>query len=82
MDNLVIEMSLAAGVDISPCLEFWGWTLTGKVSTRMEQEGLEPYLFENYITETVSPSRRDVVLQKHPDINRQVSHVLQPNLFD
>ena len=31
VDNLVIEMSLAAGVDISPCLEFWGWPLTEKV---------------------------------------------------
>ena len=54
------------------CIEFWGWTVTEEVKTRMQEEGLEPYLFENYLTETVSPSRRDVMLETYPGVNREV----------
>ncbi len=65
-------MSLAAGVDISPCLEFWGWSLTDKVQKALDAEGLQPYFFKNDITEEVSPSRRDFILGKYPGVNRQV----------
>ena len=73
IDHFVIEMSLAAGVDISPCIEFWGWPLTEKVQATLQQEGLQPYFFLNDITETVSPTRRDFILQKYPGVNREVS---------
>ncbi len=72
LDHFVIEMSLAAGVDISPCLEFWGWPLTDKVKTALQPEGLEYYLFKNELTETVSPSRRDLILSKYPGDRREV----------
>ncbi len=67
-------MSLATGVDISPCVEFWGWPLSENVQIALQPEGLEPYFFMNDITELISPSRRDFILQKYPGVSREVSH--------
>ena len=72
-DNFAIEMSRAAGVDITPCIKFWAMPLTGKVQEAMDEMGLQPYFFENYITETVAPGRRDEILQEYPGVNREVS---------
>ncbi len=65
-------MSLAAGVDISPCLEFWGWILTEKVGEEVEE--LEYYFFKNTMTEEVSTKRRDEILKKYPGVNREVRY--------